>query len=214
MKKTAPRSSGEGKSAEAEEAVRQRILDAAFTLFTKRGYAATSTLDIATLAKVSKRELYAHFRNKQGMLEEGVSARTRRMRTPLDLPKVTTRAQLEATLIAFGTTLVSEVSHPHVVGLHRIAVAEFARAPELAATLNEQGRQTNHRVLAGLLKDAQDAGLIGKGEPRELAAQFMGLLWGDLLTRLMLGVAERPNARELDQRARQATAAFLKLNGA
>jgi AcrR family transcriptional regulator len=212
MKKS-PRPSGGVASAEPDS-VRQRILDAAFTLFTKRGYSATSTLDIATLAKVSKRELYAHFKNKQAMLEEGVSARTRRMRTPLDLPKVTTRAQLEATLTAFGTTLVNEVSHPYVVGLHRIAVAEFARAPELAATLNERGRQTNHRVLAGLLKDAQDAGLIGKGEPRELAVQFMGLLWGDLLTRLMLGVAERPNARELDQRARQATAAFLRLNGA
>jgi len=207
------RSSGEGESAD-HDSVRERILDAAFMLFTKRGYAATSTLDIATQAKVSKRELYAHFKNKQGMLEAGVSARTRRMRTPLDLPKVTTRAALEATLIAFGTTLIREVSHPHVIGLHRIAVAEFARAPELAATLNEQGRQTNHRVLAGLLKEAQDSGLLGKGEPRELAAQFMGLLWGDLLTRLMLGVSERPSEREIEKRAREATASFLKLNGA
>jgi AcrR family transcriptional regulator len=212
MKKDAPRSSGEGESAEPDS-VRQRILDAAFTLFTKRGYSATSTLDIATLARVSKRELYAYFKNKQGMLEAGVSARTRRMRTPLDMPKVTTRAALEATLIAFSTTLVREVSHPHVIGLHRIAVAESARAPELAATLNEQGRQTNHRVLAGLLKDAQEAGLIGKGEPRELAAQFMALLWGDLLSRMMLGVSQRPDARKLEQRARNATAAFLKLNG-
>ena len=207
------RSSGEGESAD-HDSVRERILDAAFMLFTKRGYAATSTLDIATQAKVSKRELYARFKNKQGMLEAGVSARTRRMRTPLDLPKVTTRAALEATLIAFGTTLIREVSHPHVIGLHRIAVAEFARAPELAATLNEQGRQTNHRVLAGLLKEAQDSGLLGKGEPRELAAQFMGLLWGDLLTRLMLGVSERPSEREIEKRAREATASFLKLNGA
>jgi AcrR family transcriptional regulator len=212
MMKKSPRSSG-GVENEEPDAVRGRILDAAFTLFTKRGYAETSTLDIATLAKVSKRELYAHFKNKQGMLEAGISARTRRMRTPLDLPKVTTKAALEATLIAFGTTLVREVSDPHVIGLHRLAVAESTRAPELAATLQEQGRQTNHRVLAGLLKDAQDAGLIGKGEPRELAAQFMALLWGDLLSRMMLGVAERPNARELDQRARNATAAFLKLNG-
>jgi len=75
---------------------RARILEAAFASFMRRGFAATSTLDIATQAKVSKRELYAHFKNKQGMLEAGVSARTRRMRTPLDLPKVTTRAALEA----------------------------------------------------------------------------------------------------------------------
>ncbi len=213
MKKTGPRSSGEGESAD-HEFVRERILDAAFMLFTKRGYAATSTLDIATQAKVSKRELYAHFRNKQGMLEAGVAARTRRMRTPLELPKVTTKAALEATLVAFGTTLIREVSHPHVIGLHRIAVAEFTRAPELAATLNEQGRQTNYRVLAGFLKDAQEAGLVDKSEPRVLAAHFMGLLWRDLMTQLMLGVSERPTEKEAEKRARDATAAFLRLHGA
>ena len=42
-----------------ETAVRGRILEAAFAAFTKGGYAATSTLEIATRARVSKRELYA-----------------------------------------------------------------------------------------------------------------------------------------------------------
>jgi hypothetical protein len=38
---------------------RERILDAAFASFMKSGYATTSTLEIATRARVSKRELYA-----------------------------------------------------------------------------------------------------------------------------------------------------------
>lgn len=211
MKKAAPRSSGRETSADPE-AVRLRILDAAFTLFTKRGYADVSTLDIATLAKVSKRELYTHFKNKQDMLQAGITARTQRMR-PVDLPKVTSRASLERALIAFGMTLVREVSHPHVVGLHRLAAAESVRAPELAATLNENGRNANHRALAGVLREAQEAGLIGDGDPRELAGQFLSLMWGDLLSRLMMGVAERPGERELEKRAKDATAAFLVLNG-
>src|SRR5215469_8391229 len=40
-------------------AVRERILEAAFAAFMKSGYAAASTLEIATRARVSKRELYA-----------------------------------------------------------------------------------------------------------------------------------------------------------
>jgi AcrR family transcriptional regulator len=41
-----------------EAAVRERILKAAFAAFKKSGYATASTLEIATRARVSKRELY------------------------------------------------------------------------------------------------------------------------------------------------------------
>ena len=51
-----------------EDPVRRRILDAAFSAFMEEGYAATSTLKIATRARVSKRELYALVGNKQEML--------------------------------------------------------------------------------------------------------------------------------------------------
>jgi hypothetical protein len=50
------------------------------------------------------------------------------------------------------------------------------------------------------------------GSPAELAAQFAGLLWGDLMINLLLGVAERPNPREIAKCARGAAAAFLQLH--
>ena len=55
-------------TAPAQVPMRERILLAAFAAFIERGYAETSTLEIATRAKVSKRELYALFGNKQAML--------------------------------------------------------------------------------------------------------------------------------------------------
>src|SRR5215467_5529744 len=51
-----------------ENAVRERILEAAFAAFMKRGYAAASMLEIATRARVSKRELYTLVGDKQEML--------------------------------------------------------------------------------------------------------------------------------------------------
>ncbi|MBV8653445.1 MAG: helix-turn-helix transcriptional regulator, partial [Alphaproteobacteria bacterium] len=51
----------------------------------ERGYAGASTLEIATRAKVSKRELYALFGNKQGILTALISSRATRMRQPLAL---------------------------------------------------------------------------------------------------------------------------------
>ena len=50
------------------------------------------------------------------------------------------------------------------------------------------------------------------GRPAELAEQFAGLLWRDLLVSLLLGVAERPNPREIAGRARDTAAAFLQLH--
>ena len=50
------------------------------------------------------------------------------------------------------------------------------------------------------------------GPPAELAEQFAGLLWRDLMVSLLLGVAERPNPREIAGRARAAAAAFLQLH--
>ena len=56
---TAPMSKRRQKGGD-ETAVRERILEAAFAAFMKNGYATTSTLEIATRARVSKRDLYAH----------------------------------------------------------------------------------------------------------------------------------------------------------
>jgi len=50
------------------------------------------------------------------------------------------------------------------------------------------------------------------GHPAELAGQFAGLLWGDLMVSLLLGVAERPNPRESTGRARDAAAACTELS--
>ena len=67
-------------------ALRRRILRAAFEEFMQRGYAGTSTLDIASRAKVSKRDLYAEFGSKHAMLEACIAERAERMRQPLQLP--------------------------------------------------------------------------------------------------------------------------------
>jgi len=64
-----------------ETAARERIIDAAFRAFMKNGYATTSTLEIATRARVSKRELYSLVGNKQEMLVACISERAKRKST-------------------------------------------------------------------------------------------------------------------------------------
>jgi len=193
-----------------ETAVRGRILEAAFAAFTKGGYAATSTLEIATRARVSKRELYALIGNKQEMLMACIGERARRFQVPADLPVPRDRESLAQLLASFGTQLIREVSDPAVIAVFRLAIGEAAQAPEVARTLDSMGRQAGSAVLENIMRQAEACGLL-QGRPAELAEEFRGLLWGDLMVSLLLGVVERPNVRESARRARDAAAAFLQL---
>jgi AcrR family transcriptional regulator len=198
-------------STDKETAVRGRILKAAFAAFRERGYASTSTLEIARRARVSKRELYALVGNKQQMLVAGIEERARRLQMPADLPRPRDRQTLAGVLVAFGAQLLREVSHPTVVGAFRLAIAEAVNAPEVARTLNAIGRDTRRTALREIMADAQAQGLL-TGHPAELAEQFARLLLGDLMVVLLLGVAKRPKPPEVSKRARDAATAFLQLH--
>ena len=194
-----------------EIAVRARILDAAFAAFMKSGYAATSTLEIATRARVSKRELYALVGNKQEMLIACISARAKRLQVPADLPVPQDRETLAHVLACFGTRLVREITDPTVIAVFRLAIAEAVHAPEVAQALDSIGRETSRAALRQIMAQAQAYELLN-GRPADLAEQFGGLLWGNLMVSLLLGVAERPNSHEVAARVRDATAAFLQLH--
>jgi AcrR family transcriptional regulator len=183
--------------------LRDRILSAAFGAFMERGYAGASTLDIARRARVSKRDLYAQFGSKQAMLAACIAERTERMRQPLDLPVPRSAEALAATLMAFGTTMLREVSRPEVLATYRLAIAEAERAPELARTLDQLGRATNLAALTKLLLAAQAGGLLGPGDMEAMADRFISLLWsGGLLVRLLLRVVDAPDDAEIERRAR------------
>jgi len=194
-----------------ETAVRRRILEAAFAAFMRSGYAAASTLEIASRARVSKRELYALVGNKQQMLIACITYRARRLEVPADLPVPRDRETLAQVLSSFGARLVREVSDSAVIAVFRLAIAEAVHAPEVALALDSIGRETSRAALRKLMARAQESGLLN-GRPAELAEQFIGLLWRDSLVSLLLGVAERPSPREIVARARGAAAAFLQLH--
>src|SRR5262249_41643161 len=104
-----------------------------------------------------------------------------------------------------------EISDPTVIAVFRLAIAEVLQAPEVARTLDSIGRETSRAALRKIMANAQASGLLA-GRPAELAEQFAGLLWRDLLVSLLLGVAERPTPREFAARARDAASAFLQLH--
>jgi AcrR family transcriptional regulator len=198
----------------AEPSLRERVLKAAFEVFRKRGVTGASTLEIATRAKVSKRDLYALFGSKQAMLAACIKERAGRMRQPLELTASVpaNSAAVGATLVEFGASILRFVSHPDVLTVHRLAIAESGRAPEIARTLDRNGREANHSALAAWLAKAQALGFIGAGDPAVMAAHFIAFLWeGGLLTQLLLRMRDAPGEDEIKSRAQTAAQALLAL---
>jgi AcrR family transcriptional regulator len=189
--------------------VRGRILEAAFAAFTQAGFAETSTLEVATRARVSKRELYALFGSKQEMLIACISERAKRLKMPADLPEPRDRMTLARLLSSFGAQLLRETSDPAVIAVFRLAISEAVRAPEVGRMLNDIGIETSRGALRELMGRARAARLLD-GEPAVLADHFAGLLWGIRMLGLLLDTAARPAARETAARADAATEAFLR----
>lgn len=206
-----PRTAAAPQPAGTAAGPRERIMEAAFAVLMERGYARASTLEIATRAKVSKRELYTLFGDKRGVLVEMVARRAARMHQALSLPPAADRPGLAETLIAFGTTVLTEVCHPTVVTMFRLAISETDRQAEMAHVLDENGRGAHRRALIAFLGQMNRKGLLGDADPETVASQFLSLLFGDMLLRVMLRAIEPPSPRECARRARAATEAVLRL---
>jgi AcrR family transcriptional regulator len=196
-----------------EDEIRERILRAAFKAFTENGYAGTSTLQIATQAKVSKRDLYAMFASKQAMLVACIKTHLDRMRMPAGLPPPATREALASTLTGFGKVLLTATFHPAVVAMFRLAIAEAERSPEIARAI-DGGRKAAGRTVSELVAQAQSLGFLPPGNASIMADRFLALLRQDVMMSLLLGVAAPPSRAKIEARAADATRAFLEIGSA
>jgi AcrR family transcriptional regulator len=189
---------------------RERIMGAAMQAFMELGYADASTLEIATRAQVSKRELYALFGSKQAMLAACITYRAQRMRMPADLPRARSREMLAMVLSKLGATIMREVTDPVVMGVFRLAITEAQRAPEVARTL-ETAREAVRETMCNVVTQAQVDGLLAAGDPAEIASRYFGLLMGDLVVSVLLRIREAPGPQEAERRARDAATDLLRL---
>lgn len=97
-----------------------------------------------------------------------------------------------------------------VIAVYRIAIAEAERVPQIARILDSVGREAGRAAVRGMLKQVRSSGFLN-GDLEEMVEQFSALLWGNLLTNLLLGLSTQPNPTQIKRRARNASAAFVKL---
>jgi TetR/AcrR family transcriptional regulator, mexJK operon transcriptional repressor len=190
---------------------REAMLSAAFDAFLEHGVSGTTTEEIARRARVSKREIYRLFGNKEVLFAELVRARGTSMRRGLALAPPESRATALEALERFGCEFLTLLTDRSTVAVYRLAIAEAGRAPELGRQLDLQGRGTVRESLQRWLTLARDKGVLPVTDPDRAAGTFLVLLSGDVTVRQLLGAVGPLDAGEISSRSAAASAAFQRL---
>jgi len=209
--KTAPAAAsrkGGRPSREEAAALRERILDAATTLFYSAGYGATTIEAVAKRARISKRTFYHRFDDKAALLRAVVDRTILRMRPPARVPLLE-GADLQEMLERLARLILQAVLSAPAIALHRLIVAESARFPALAAVVTQQGgTEEAIRLIAGVLEREAHAERLTLDDPVFAAQQFLHMVisWPQ---RRAMGLGTPMTAAELEAWARKVVNLFL-----
>ena len=196
---------------------RQAIVEAATALFLRDGYRNTSMDQVAADAAVSKQTVYKQFADKEQLFRAivlGVTGNSAAiiadMTSVLRSTDVASREELRTVLTDLARRYIDGVLQPHVLALRRLIIAEAERFPDLARTYFEQAPARAIEVVADVLRDYTERGLLAAGDdPRLAAAHFAYLVLAIPLDRAQFYPGERPPAAERDKLAGEAVRIFL-----
>lgn len=193
------------------ERKRQTVLDAATTLFLKRGYDGTTMDDVATLAAVSKPTLYRYYADKEHLYAAIVQA------TMDDVDDVVRMVADElarsedprAGLSKLAGKMLTALMQPDLLRLRRLVIANAERFPDVGRDWFSQGFERVLATLAAALHHYAAAGRLRVTDPLLAANHFAGLLLWIPLNRAMFSGSSDSDPAELERYASAAVDAFL-----
>ncbi|MFD3550658.1 TetR/AcrR family transcriptional regulator [Streptomyces goshikiensis] len=189
----------------------EAILEAATSVFLDKGYSGTSMDDIAKRAAVSKQTVYKHFSDKEKLFAEIVLATTDRLDSTIDLLAdiPTDAANLEESLTQLARQFLTTLTHPQVIQLRRLIIANAEVFPDLGTEWYERGFQRGLATLASTFQRLADQGLLRIDDALLAANHFSGLLlWIPVNKAMFTGSAQHADA-DLDHYAAEGVRVFL-----
>ncbi|MEV0333552.1 TetR/AcrR family transcriptional regulator [Nocardia sp. NPDC050717] len=190
---------------------RRAILDAAFTVFARRGYAQACVQEIADVAGVAKPTVYNHLNDKETLLRHAVEAAAGIVGADC-LDAIAglrdTDADCEAALRASALRMLKVCNSERARALRALTFAQLSAFPDLAETVGERTSRRLAEALADRLARLTLAGRLRTDDPQIAAEQFLALLSGPLEARSHLGTKATP-VSELKVIADAAVRTFL-----
>jgi AcrR family transcriptional regulator len=160
---------------ERTQQLSEDLRNAALDLFLERGYEGTTLEAIASAAGTTKPSLYVRYPDKESLFTGVVEWAIEQPDWPLAENKPPDLDDLRGALHSVADSAVRRATHPSMVGLTRIVVAQASRFPELAEkTLAANATQA--RLVVELLRRHAATGAIVAEDPEVLAEQFLDLV--------------------------------------
>lgn len=198
---------------QTDRARRQAILMAAAGAFLTHGYAATTTLQIARLAKTSKRTIYQHFASKHEMLAEIVRERSREMVSSVEMGAPATETEFYATLAAFGVGFLQRLVDPSTIELYRLAIGETGPDNALGQALEASGHAPVIASVTRFLAHGVGAGWLVADKLPEAVEVYFDALIGPLRIDQLLRTSLAPDEAALRRRSERAAGLLRMLAG-
>jgi TetR/AcrR family transcriptional regulator, cholesterol catabolism regulator len=165
---------GEPSFPKSTQSTSQRMLETAAELFSRKGYAATSTREIASVLRIQKPSLYYHIESKEDLLyiickssleqiRKDVEHRTARVAAPLERVRALVRSHLESML---------RDQARHAATLSEMRALSPERLAEVIAR-----RDAYEALVRSVLIDAQKTGALRNDIPAKyLCLYLLGLM--------------------------------------
>lgn len=174
---------------EGTDGTRQKILEAAWTLFSQQGYGQTTTRAIAAAAGVNEVTLFRHFGSKQNLLMTLVEQRNSQGFTG------TFETRLSGNYVEDILTMAREqmADMRHSFAAIRLLICESTTVPQLQRMLLE-GSRGNRERLAAYFRRQQQAGVVRPDlDPLLLSDMFDSLFSKAVAFHLLFPDGELPD---------------------
>ncbi len=189
---------------------RQAILDGAFTVFARRGYAQACVKEIAQEAGVAKPTVYNHLDDRESLYREAVEAVAERIgargvAVVERLRGAAADADPHAALTAVARELLEVFGAAEALAVRQLAWAQAAQFPDLATGVRERTTLRVRSALADRLARLSLDGRLGRCDPDLAAEHFLSLVTGSL--------EYRPGTETVAADADAAVSVFLRAYG-
>lgn len=177
---------------------RTEMIEAAYSLFTEKGYASVSVDDILRVSGGSKSSVYKYFGSKEGVLKAVVESHAEVMLREIHFEYASSRSPREA-LERVGMVLVDLALSENAINQHRHAVSHAKAFPDVARLWYESGPKRTFDGLAEFLEKETAAGRLRIANPAQAALLFAGMIiFHDNMRMLVcLPRSKRPRLQEV-----------------
>jgi len=188
----------------------ETILSAAFEVFVEKGLDGATMADVAARARVSKETLYSRFDSKGGLFYALLAWGARRLPSPLQAIESGDFSDPVEALRVLARECLTIMLKPESIAVYRLVISIAERMPEVVKVYYDfscgESRPMFERVARALVAE----GAIVDDDIDVLVDAFQGLLAGNRLHEIKIGLKPIPSEAEIARDAERAAQLFLK----